>query len=59
MPRCPLYFRYWGDSGRETDIAKPTRLTPTETLARPNDSALHAGFRPSEAIVLAAEMPSP
>jgi hypothetical protein len=27
VPRCPLYFRYWGESGSETDIAKLTRLT--------------------------------
>jgi hypothetical protein len=32
---------------------------PTETLVQSNDSALRAGFRPSDAIVLAARMPSP
>ena len=27
MPRCPLYRRYWGKSGSDSDIAKLTQLT--------------------------------
>jgi hypothetical protein len=45
---------------RKSDFgAVRAAFDPTETLVQPNDSALHADFRPSEAIVLAAKMPSP
>ena len=27
MPRCPLFGRYQGESGHDSDIVKPTRLT--------------------------------
>jgi len=27
MPRCPLFGRYQGESGHNSDIVKPTRLT--------------------------------
>src|SRR6266568_2712832 len=27
LPACPIYGRYWGQSGRGSDIAESTRLT--------------------------------
>src|SRR2546429_3766486 len=29
LPACPFYGRYWGQSGRGSDIAESTRLTPS------------------------------
>src|ERR1700675_387671 len=38
MARCPLFGRYQGESGSDSDVAKPTRLTPNrhaKTFPRP------------------------
>jgi hypothetical protein len=34
LPACPLYGRYWGQSGRGSDIAESTRLTHSGHMAR-------------------------
>ena len=59
MPKYLGDVRCWVNSGKHLLSSSFSGFDPTETLVQSNDSALHAGFRPSEAIVLAARMPSP
>src|SRR5438046_5548030 len=46
LPACPFYGRYWGQSGRGSDIAESTRLTPSRRCrTTPKTPLADAPFR--------------
>src|SRR5258708_35543554 len=61
MPRCPLFGRYPGESGHNSDIVKPTRLTQSgqslQTLRL--KAAIVQASRPRMGQVAIAEIGSP